>query len=113
LHSKNIISLSILTILNPIFDPKAFDILEDEITVVIDEEMTLKGTFRDMIYPIYNKHFSEDDLKKMVALNNTEFGKKMIRVMPLITQEGMQAGQSLGPKIQERILARFKNEGIE
>lgn len=52
----------------------------------------------------------------MVEFNNTEFGKKIIRVMPKITQEGMQAGQqfgqTLGPKIQQRIVARFQKEGI-
>ena len=101
----------------PDIDPKAFDILEEVIISIIDEEMVLKGAFKDMMYPLYSKHFSEDELKKMIELNNTEFGKKMIRIMPIITQEGMlagqQFGQSLGPKIQQRIIARFKEEGIE
>ena len=52
----------------------------------------------------------------MIELNNTEFGKKMIRVLPAVAQEGMlagqQLGQSLGPKIQERLMARFKEEGL-
>lgn len=101
----------------PNIDPKAFGILEEEITAVVNEEMKMSGSFRDMLYPIYDKHFSNAELMKMIELNNTELGKKLIRVMPVITQEGMRAGQqfgrALGPKIQQRIVARFKEEGIQ
>lgn len=101
----------------PNIDPKAFAILEEEITAVVNEEMSAGDSFRNMLYPIYNKHFSNAELEKMIELNNTELGKKLIRVMPVITQEGMQAGQqfgrTLGPKIQQRIVTRFKAEGIQ
>jgi len=102
---------------NPNIDPKALDIVEDEVISVINEEMVIKDTLKNMMYPIYNRHFTQDELKKMIELNNTEFGKKIIRVMPLISQEGMQAGQkfgqTLGPKIQKRISSRFQKEGIK
>lgn len=101
----------------PDIDPKAFDIVEEEITSIINEEIVVDGALNEIMYPIYDKHFSEAELKKMIEINNTEFGKKMIRVMPMIAQEGMQAGQqfgeTLGPKIQQRISARFQKEGIE
>jgi len=101
----------------PDIDPKAFDIVEEEIISIIDEELVVSGALNKMMYPIYDKHFSETELKKMIELNNTEFGKKMIRVMPMVTQEGIQAGQqfgqTLGPKIQQRIISRFKKEGIQ
>ena len=52
----------------------------------------------------------------MIDLNNTELGKKMLKVLPLISEEAMQAGQQFGlglaPKIQERIMSRFQKEGI-
>ena len=101
----------------PDIEPKAFDIVEEEIISIIDEEIVVNGVLKEMMYPIYDKHFNEAELKKMIALNSTEFGKKMIRVMPMITQEGMQAGQqfgqTLGPKIQQRIVDRFQKEGIQ
>ncbi|WDE07846.1 DUF2059 domain-containing protein [Thalassomonas viridans] len=98
-------------------DPKAFDILEEEIKLIIDEEIVQNGAFKELMFPIYSKHFTAAELKKMIELNNTEFGKKMIKVMPMITQEGMMAGQQLGqligPKIQARVAARFQKEGIQ
>ncbi|MEJ2641241.1 MAG: DUF2059 domain-containing protein [Desulfosarcinaceae bacterium] len=100
----------------PDIDPKAFDILEEEINAVIHEEIVVNGALSEMMYPIYDKHFTNAELKKMIELNKTEFGKKMIRVMPLITQESMQAGQQfgqgLGPKIKKRLTDRFREEGI-
>lgn len=101
---------------NPDIDPRAFYIMEEEIKKLVHEELVINKAFFEMMYPIYDKHFTIEDLKKMIELNNTPFGKKMIKVMPLITQEGMQAGQafgqSLGPKIQQRIITRFEEEGI-
>ncbi len=102
---------------NPNIDARAFDIVNEEVTALINEEIVLKGALSEAIYPIYSKYFSAEELREMIAFNNTELGKKMIKVMPIITQEGMQAGQALGqslaPKIQERIVARFEKEGIK
>ncbi|KPA52136.1 hypothetical protein VT25_10775 [Photobacterium leiognathi subsp. mandapamensis] len=101
----------------PDINPKAFDIVEEEISTIMDEEFVINDSFRTMMYPIYSKHFTEDELRKMIEINDTEFGKKLIRVMPLINQEGMLVGQEfgkkLGPKIQQRITKRFKEEGIK
>lgn len=101
---------------NPNIDPKAIVILEEEITAIIHEEIVASNALSKMAYPIYDKHFSSDELRQMIELNNTALGKKMIQVMPIITQEGMQAGQilgqSLGPKIQQRVADRLEKEGI-
>ena len=101
---------------NPDANPKAFDILKEEVISVINEEIVVSGVFNEMMYPLYGNHFTEAELKKLIEINNTEIGKKVIRVMPIITQEGMivgqQFGQSLAPKIQQRITERFEQEGI-
>jgi hypothetical protein len=98
-------------------EPKAFDILREEITAIIDEELITKSSFNEMLYPIYSKNFSVEELEKMIELNKTELGQKLIRVMPVLTQESIQAGQLLGqslaPIIQQRIAERFEKEGIK
>ena len=102
---------------HPDIDHKAFEILEEEVKKVIHEEMVVKKKLLEITYPIYDKYFTAEDLEKMIELNNTPFGKKVIRVMPLISKEGMQAGQAfgqtLGPKIEQRLLERFEKEGIK
>lgn len=100
----------------PDIDPKAFDIVQEEVSALIEEEIVLNGALQAMMYPIYDRHFTAQELQQMIDLNKTEFGQKLIRVMPIITQEGMQAGQqfgqSIGPKLQQRLMARFQEEGI-
>lgn len=46
--------------------------------------------------PIYQKHLTLDDLKKIVAFYESPVGKKLGAVTPAITMEGMTAGQQLG-----------------
>jgi hypothetical protein len=102
---------------NPDIDPRAFVIIEEEVNAVIHEELVVNDSFSGMLYPIYARHFSSAELQKMIDLNNTEFGKKLIKVMPLITREVMQAGEalyrSLEPRIQQRYVERFEKEGIQ
>ncbi len=101
----------------PDIDPKAYDYMSEEVISIFDDEIKINGGFFDLIYPIYNKHFSNQELEEIIAFNNTALGKKMNKVLPQITQEAMLAGQefgkSLGPKIKGRVLARFEQEGIE
>lgn len=61
----------------PDINPKAFDIVEEEINAIMDEEFVINDSFKTMMYPIYNKHFTEDELRKMIEINDTEFGKKV------------------------------------
>lgn len=101
---------------NPDINPQAFVIIEEEVKAIIKEELIVKKGLRNMMYPIYSNHFSMQDLKDMIAFNKTAQGQKIIKVMPAITQEGMKAGQTFGqsltPKVLERISTRFKAEGI-
>lgn len=101
---------------NPNITPKAFTILEEEVNAVMREEMIEKDTFYELIYPIYHKYLTLADIRKLIAFYKTPVGKKVVTVMPQLTQESMLAGQSwgqsLGPVIQQRIKERFEKEGI-
>lgn len=100
----------------PNINPKAFAIIEEESLALINEELVINGKYNKMMYPIYNKNFTAGELQQMINLNNTELGKKMLKVLPTISEEAMQAGQQFGiglaPKIQQRIMSRFQEEGI-
>lgn len=117
LSSAFIQQMSMIMGQNPNTNPRAFEILEEVVNGVIYEEMVENTAFKEQLYPIYAQHFSEDELKKMIEFNKTELGQKMINVMPTITQEvlmaGQMMGQTMGPKIQQRMLDRLEKEGIE
>jgi len=108
---------NIISRAQPNTDPKVFAILEEEINRVIQTEIGDKQVFNELSYPIYNKYLTMDDIAELIAFYKTDLGKKTIAVMPAISQEatiaGQEWGKSLGPIIQQRIMTRFEEEGIE
>ena len=101
----------------PDLPAKTYRILGEEINRVIEEQMTAKGGFLDMVVPIYAKHFNHKDIKGLLKFYQTDLGKKTIKIWPLILQESMTLAQdwskSLGPLIQKNVNSRFKKEGID
>ena len=61
--------------------------------------------------PIYDKYYTEDDIKQLTDFYQTPIGKKVISNTPLIMQESMQAGQSWGQKIGEKVIENLKVKG--
>jgi tetratricopeptide (TPR) repeat protein len=102
---------------NPEIDPRAFKIMEEEVTSLMREETGEKGSFQQLIYPIYNKYLTLDEIREVIRFYKTPAGKKMTSVLPKMMQEFMQASQpwanSLVPRIQQRVLTRFEKEGIK
>ncbi len=93
---------------------EAFNILKEVVDSTIEEET---GSLVELQYPIYHKYLTFNEIKKMVEFYKTPVGKKAVKVMPKMLQEGMQAArqwaQSVGNKVQQRINTRLREEGIE
>lgn len=75
----------------------------------IDDEK-LKPIFEEMfaelintMVPIYQNHFSIQDLKDGIQMYKTPIGKKIAEKTPLITQEIMGASIELGMKFATRL----------
>jgi tetratricopeptide (TPR) repeat protein len=102
---------------NPEIDLRALKIMEEEVTSLMREETGEKGSFQQLIFPIYNKYLTLDEIREMIRFYKTPAGKKMTSVLPKMMQELMQASQpwanSLVPRIQQRVLTRFEKEGIK
>ncbi|WP_313376747.1 DUF2059 domain-containing protein [Chishuiella sp.] len=65
----------------------------------------------DIILPIYDKYFTEEDIDAIIAFYSTPSGKKMITNLPNITEDSMLAGQKLGRDISDKIINKLKKEG--
>ena len=63
----------------------------------------------DLIVPIYDKYYTDQDLKGLIALYQTPLGQKMLTVLPKIMAEsqavGGQWGQQLGRECMMEVLA--------
>jgi hypothetical protein len=101
----------------PDADPRVFTILENEVNEVINDEVGNKHIINELSYPIYHKYLTSQDISELIVFYQSDLGKKTLAVMPDISREATLAGQewgkSLGPQIQQRIMMRFEEEGIE
>ncbi len=67
----------------------------------------------DLIIPIYDKYYSEEDLKQLAEFYQSPLGKKIISTLPNLTADSMKAGQEWGKSISEKIMLQLQNEKFE
>jgi hypothetical protein len=84
----------------------------DKFTADTMKEMPIDGMLDDMI-PVYQKHLSKADVDAMGAFYSSPTGQKLLREMPAMTAESMQAA---GPRIQammEKVMDRAEKMAEE
>lgn len=98
----------------PDIPEKALDVLPAEIIATFDENI---GSLKDEMIPLYHRHFSAAEIKGLINFYSTDLGQKAIKTMPVLMQEGMLVGQrwgqSLAPKIKQRVAAKLKQQGVK
>lgn len=84
-------------------EQQIFDLYYKKMTRVLKEEMSWQK-MSPLMVDIYQKHFSENEIREMLAFYKTETGQSIITKLPLVSQEAMLASQrmvqSAMPKIQ-------------
>jgi hypothetical protein len=68
----------------------------DQFSSDIMKDLPIEGMVDDMI-PVYQKHLTKADVDAMGAFYASPTGQKLLREMPAMTAESMQAA---GPRIQ-------------
>ena len=51
----------------------------------------------------WDKHYSHDEIKQLVAFYESPIGKKMVATQPLIVQESQVAGQQWGATLMRNL----------
>jgi len=64
----------------------------------------------DLVTQIYAKHFTEQELKDIVAFYKTPAGKKMIAQEPAAIKETLDAAQVWANQLSDEVLQRFRTE---
>ena len=69
------------------------------------EEFTndVMGSLIELLVPIYQKHFSVEDLKDAIQMYKTPIGKKISEKTPIIAQETMQASMQWGMELSQKM----------
>ena len=61
-----------------------------------------------LLVPIYQKHFSEEEIRETIRFYRSPTGRKVIQTLPMVMQESMAAGQQWGQKLARRVLDEAK-----
>lgn len=67
------------------------------------------GQLVDLVVPIYDKYYSDDEIKQLIAIYSSPIGKKLALLTPKVLAEahaaGEQWGQELGKECMMEVLA--------
>jgi uncharacterized protein len=76
---------------------------------LLPQRVRFSEVMEQIFFPLYDKHFTETELKELVAFYKSPTGKKFISVVPQLTQESMtKTGELVMPK-----LSALVNELVE
>ncbi|MEK6304184.1 MAG: DUF2059 domain-containing protein [Acidobacteriota bacterium] len=71
---------------------------------LIPERINFAEVMEQMFYPLYDKFFTEDELKDLVTFYKSPTGQKSIDVMPQLLQDAMQrASEALNAKVMRLV----------
>ena len=65
----------------------------------------------ELVVPIYDRHFTHDDIKGLLKFYQTPLGQKLIAKLPAISQEAFAAGQQWGQALGEKVIQKLRAEG--
>jgi uncharacterized protein len=83
----------------------------DEVADGLQKELASKsGEIVTDVARIYAQHFSDQELKEILAFYKTPTGKKMLAEEPQVINESMKYAQNWANDLYEKVLGRFRTE---
>jgi hypothetical protein len=90
----------------PHVSPQEFARL-DQFMGEVMKELPVDGMIDDMI-PVYQKHLNKSDVDAMTAFYSSPTGQKLLREMPAMTGESMQAASPRIQAMMDRVMERAR-----
>jgi hypothetical protein len=84
--------------------------IPDEFWIIFREKLNVD----DLLYaciPAYNKYYTHDEIKQLIAFYESPLGKRLVEVTPFLTQETMVVGQKWGEKTGQDIIDELIRAG--
>jgi hypothetical protein len=80
----------------------------DDVMKEVAKDLPIEGLLDDMI-PIYQKHLTKSDVDAMNVFYSSPTGQKLLREMPAMTAESMQAATPRMQAVMEKAMARVQD----
>jgi len=70
------------------------------------------GELTELIAAIWDKHFTHDDIRGLIAFYESPIGAKLREMQPMILEESMAAGEAWGRRAMERVQEKLRQKGF-
>jgi uncharacterized protein len=104
----------VLALLKPLFGGNAqTDETKSKILARFSEIMAQefrKLDFTDISRELYDKYFTNDEIKGLIAFYETPVGRKAVQMLPKLAAESMTRGQQLGQQASQKAFQRLIEE---
>ncbi|MCU0449461.1 MAG: DUF2059 domain-containing protein [Bernardetiaceae bacterium] len=64
-----------------------------------------------LLVPVYRRHFSQSEIRQIIAFYETPAGKKMAEKAPLLQKDSYDVGSNWGKQLGEKVAERLKAKG--
>ena len=96
----------------PDISPSTLQEIAVMVSMTVKQQIVEQDMYKTMIYPTYDRHFTEQELQTIIEFNQTELGKKLLQAMPLINDQHQyifgELSLDLAPEVNKRILETIK-----
>jgi hypothetical protein len=89
--------------------PADFEARENKTVDDMLKDMPIDELIDSMI-PVYQKHFTKGDMDGLVAFYSSPTGQKIVKEMPAITAESMQASSGIIQKMAAQMMQRVQDD---
>lgn len=68
------------------------------------------AALENLIIPIYDKYYTDDDIKGLIQLYQTPLGQKMLSILPKVAAESQAAGEQWGEQVGRQAMLEVLSE---
>jgi len=101
---------------NPNLPPRATEIIRATIDAEFKKAFAPGGDMANLLTGVYAKHFTQDDIRGLIAFYESPLGKKVVEALPAVAQESIALGNqwavSRMPQIVQDLQTKLRAEGL-
>lgn len=101
---------------NPNLPARATEIIRQRIDAEFTKSFAPGGEMASLLTGIYAKHFTQDDIRGLIAFYESPLGKKVVEALPVVAQESItvanQWAASRMPQVMQDIQTQLRAEGL-
>ncbi len=92
-----------------------FAILRGSTLSLVKRQVSAEGGLMDRVVPLYDKHYTQNEIRKLIQFYETPLGKKVSALRPQIAKEGMVVAEEwvnfLEPLLVSALSKKLKEAG--